>query len=121
MYHLNFIIKAFFHLINLNKLLLLLLLLLFTRNDIYLITRIIWILDSFTFSHLLNSLFQLVSRLYISTSSLCALSFCIPTSLWLAHYTLLYLITIMLGSYNSTSVRFSFSPLKFRKKRKKSN
>ena len=39
-------------------------------------------------------LFWLVCRLYISTSSLCAVSLCIPTSSWLAHHTLLYLIMI---------------------------
>ena len=33
-------------------------------------------------------------RQFFFTSSLCAASLCIPTSLWLAHYTLVYLITI---------------------------
>ena len=39
-------------------------------------------------------LFRLVSRWYILTSSWCAASLCILTSLWLARYTLVYLIMI---------------------------
>ena len=52
---------------------------------------------SFTFH---SYLFQLVSPLYILTSSLCAVSLCIPTSSWLARHTLLYLITIQSCTLN---------------------
>ena len=73
----------------------------FTQNAVYLITRIIWIQDSFTCSLLLNWLFRLVSQLHISTSSLCGALLCILTNLWLAGYTLVYLITITQQSFKT--------------------
>ena len=54
------------------------------------LSHVLWV----AFMYCIYTFFRLVNQLYISTSSSCAASLCIPTNSRLARHSLLYLINI---------------------------